>query len=179
MATLSALPSSLVQSTTVEYTRNYSDFPASAGWGLKLHIAGPAVQTVIGVPSGDSFTFTLDSTTTGALLPGRYVWEERATKATVVQTAATGTLIVTADIAAATAGQMVTASERQLALLEAALERRYAGGGDMEAFSVGGRSVNLIPTKELEGMRNRARWAVMKERNGGRIPPRKITFPGV
>ena len=56
---LSALPESFAAGTTVNYRKRFSDYPASAGWTLKLHLAGASVMAKTAAADGDDFVVTI------------------------------------------------------------------------------------------------------------------------
>lgn len=65
---LTALPARFRAGNTVKYTRTHSDYPASAGWGLALHISGLAAAfTTTGSASGDAFLLTIAATKTATV----------------------------------------------------------------------------------------------------------------
>jgi hypothetical protein len=61
---LSALPARFNAGNTVKYTRRHSDYPASAGWGLALHISGLATFSAAGTPVGDAFDVAITAAKT-------------------------------------------------------------------------------------------------------------------
>src|SRR5512139_1557081 len=79
---LSALPESFAAGTTVKYRRRLSDYPASAGWTLKLHLAGASVLAKTATADGDDFLVTIEATDTeGDFAAGLYKWVERVSNA--------------------------------------------------------------------------------------------------
>ncbi len=180
MSDATAIPSTIVAGTTVEYTRAYDDYPASAGWSLSLHLAGASVLTRIATPDGDSFDVTISAASTAGLAPGRYVWEERVSGvAGRIIRVAGGTLQVTPDVAAATPGALQSPDERLLVLLDAMVERRATSPNDWESSQIGPRAVTLTSLEAIVRLRNQTAWRVQILRNGGRLPPRKITFGAI
>lgn len=149
MDAITSWPTTIASGTTVKVLRSHSDFPAGSGWTLRFWLAGPKVidEGVAGVASGDSFLITLTPDMTKKLTAGTYRWREVATLAGESYVAASGILEVEANIAAAGAGDMLTFYERQLVIVEAAIEGRLTD--DMESYQIGTRSVSLIPIAEL------------------------------
>ena len=56
---LSALPESFAAGTTVKYRKRFSDYPARAGWTLKLHLASASVLAKTAAADGDDFVVTI------------------------------------------------------------------------------------------------------------------------
>jgi hypothetical protein len=169
VGTLTALPEAFAAGTTVKYTRSFSDYPASAGWTAKLHLAGVTVLTVESDADGASFVFTLAATATADLKPGNHLWREIVEKAGEKFIAASGMVRVEPDVEAATAGSLQGWEEAQLAVVEAALAGRLTS--DMESYQIAGRAIVKIPASELLKLRNQLRAAVNAQSRPGRMGP--------
>jgi len=170
MDPLSDLPKSFAAGETLKYKRAHSDFPAVAGWVLKLYLRGASVRDYTAAVVGTEHVFTLptgNAPGTSDLLPGAYSWEERAELAGENYAAARGTITVRPNLATATAGQLQSAEEKELAIVEAAISGRLTD--DMQSYQISGRAVNMIPIRDLYMIRNQLRAAVIAKRNGGRI----------
>jgi hypothetical protein len=169
MDTPTSWPSTITAGTTVKVLRSHSEYPASAGWTLRFWLAGPSVidKGVAGVASGASFLVTLTPAISAKLTAGTYRWREIVTLSGESFVAASGVLVVEANIAAAGAGDLQTWEERTLAVVEAALEDRLTD--DMQAYSIGGRAVTKIPVLELMGLRTSLRSAVEAQRAPARF----------
>lgn len=152
MDNLTSMPATIVAGSTVKLTLTYGDFPADAGWALKLYLAGARIiAPVTGSASGKGFNLTLSSTVTATLVEGTYQWEARATKSGETYVAEAGLVRVQADISAARAGDRQAWAERALAVVEARIEGRLTA--DQEEFQIHGRAVKRIPMSELLGIR--------------------------
>jgi len=145
---LTALPESFPAGTTVRYRRRLADYPASAGWTLKLHLAGASVLAKTAAPDGDSFVVTLEAADTeGGFAPGLYKWVERVTSATgEVYEIGRGTVTVLPNLAEAAEGSEQEWIERAIAALRAHIEGRLPAG--MESYQIAGRAVSKMPIKE-------------------------------
>lgn len=183
--TLTAIPEQIVAGTTVKFRRTYGHYPASAGWALSLYLAGASVLSENGVADGDSFNFTLTNAETGALTPGNYNWQERATLAGETYVADFGVLEVLPNLAAATAGSLQSFNAKLLAAVEASLNLRFGVGAAsaidvVEEYTIHGRSLKKFSTAELLDLRSRLRQIVRSEANPGRLGPKVlVTFTGV
>jgi hypothetical protein len=145
---LSTLPESFAAGTTVRYRKSLSDYPASAGWTLRLHLAGASVLAKAAVADGDEFVVTIAAADTGpAFGAGLYKWVERVSNAGgEVYEVASGIVTVLSNLAEATEGSEQEWLERAVAALKAHIEGRLPAG--MESYQVAGRVVSKMPTKE-------------------------------
>ncbi len=141
---LSALPDSFSAGTTVSYRKSFSDYPASAGWTLTLHLAGVNILTKAAAADGDDFVLTLAAAETDTeFSAGLYKWVERVSNAGgEVYEVASGVVTVLSNLATATAGSEQEWLERAIVALKAHIEGRLPDG--MQSFQVAGRAVSLI-----------------------------------
>ena len=173
MTTLNALPDSFPAGTTVEYTLSPPDYPASAGWTLKLALAGPSQLSKNATASGDDFLVALSagSTETGGLLPGLYRWSHQVSLAGKVYEVGSGTVVVTANPALATGNSQQSHNEKMLAGLNAILEAMVGAGGavpkDIEAYVMDTLQVTKVSRELLIQLRMQYAYAVARDRNGG------------
>lgn len=143
----SALPESFAAGTTVRYRKRLSDYPASAGWALRLHLAGASVLAKAAVPDGDDFIVTITAADSDAFAAGLYKWVERVSNAGgEVYEVASGIVTVLPNLAEATEGSEQEWLERAVVALKAHIEGRLPAG--MESYQVAGRVVSKMPTKE-------------------------------
>src|SRR6185503_14924678 len=95
---LTAIPDRINAGTSVEMTLGWSDYPADAGWTLKLHFSGPSANQVVIenaeiVQNGKMFDVTISAaktTTMGAGAPSdgqRLHWAARVTNGALVKDA--------------------------------------------------------------------------------------------
>ena len=145
---LSALPESFAAGTTVKYRKRFSDYPASSGWTLRLHVAGASVLAKTAAADGDDFIVTIGAEdTTSAFASGLYKWVERVSNVDgEVYEVASGTVTVLPNLADATEGSEQEWLERAIVALKAHIEGRLPTG--MESYQIAGRAVSRIPVKE-------------------------------
>lgn len=165
MDPLTSLPSELRAGTTLEYTRTLPDFPASL-WTMELVLRGVSMLSKIATEIGDSFVIEITPEESRDLLPGNYQAMELVTeKATQKRyEASIGWVNVLRDLHAAGAGEAQTWEEKTLVIIEAVLQGRATS--DMQAYTIGNRSVTKIPVVELIQWRERLRAAVRAQRGG-------------
>ena len=145
---LTNLPDQFAAGTTVSYRRRLADYPASAGWTLRLHLAGASVLAKTAATDGDDFLVTIEATDTeGDFTAGLYKWVERVSSAGgEVYEVGRGTVSVLPNLAEATEGSEQEWIERAIAMLRAHIEGRLPAG--MESYQVAGRVVAKMPIKE-------------------------------
>jgi len=144
---LSALPESFAAGTTVKYRKRFSDYPPSAGWTLKLHLAGASVLAKTAAADGDDFVLTLAAEETASVASGLYKWVERVSNVSgEVYEVASGIVTVLPNLAEATEGSEQEWLERAIAALKAHIEGRLPAG--MESYQIAGRAISKIPVKE-------------------------------
>jgi len=142
---LSALPDTFSAGTTVHYRRRFSDYPASDGWRLTLHLAGASVLSVEASADGDDFLVTIAAT--ASLTSGLYKWVERVSNAGgEVLEVASGVVTILPNLAEATEGSEQEWLERAIAALKSHIEGRLPAG--MESYQIAGRVVAKMPVKE-------------------------------
>jgi len=157
------MPESFSAGSTVEYTRNYADYPADEGWTLTVYLAGASTLSKVAEADGGDFVVTLTAADTAGLTPGMYRWLERASKGAKVHDADSDVVTVMIDLATAGDGDAQTHNEKMLAAIEARLENRVPT--DREVFQIFQTTVQRIPVEQLEAMRSRYQARVFQERN--------------
>ena len=161
MATLTELPEAFAAGTTVKYSRTLPDYPANAGWTLRLLLAGANVLAVTATPNGADYLITITAEQSGTLAAGTYKCAEEVSKAGETYIVASGTVIVEPNLAAALAGQHQSKNERLLELVDTLLAGRVVK--DLEAYGIDGMTVSKIPFLELAGYRASLAAAVARE----------------
>jgi hypothetical protein len=128
-----SIPTEFSAGSTVEYERSYTDYSPADGWSLDVYLNGATSKdTASASVDGSVFVVTLSAATTGALAPGDYNYLERVSKAGVVKDVCSGIVRVTADLATANAGDLLTAEEKLLAALDVAITTKRQIGCDVQ-----------------------------------------------
>ncbi len=166
---LQRMPATFAAGTTVDWTRSYPDYPAVAGWSLRIYLAGPSasINELATPDNAGNWAFTLPSTTTGAMIPGTYRWTERAENAGRFITLDSDVVMVTLDLAQAAAGDAQTWEEKTLAAVEDLLANRAVDG--IESYQIAGRSIAKMPIQDLIKLRGQLAAAVNRQRGGGQL----------
>lgn len=167
--TLTEMPDSFAAGTTVTYRRTVAAYPAGGVWNLTVYLSGVSTLAKVAGQDGEEYVVTLTAAETATLGAGKYQWVERVVKSPEVFEVASGTVVVEPNIATAAAGSMQTWEEKTLVVVEAALTGKLTA--DMESYSIHGRTVNKIPTRELMQIRAELKRAVNAQRNPGKLGP--------
>lgn len=168
---LTAIPDEIRAGTTVQYTREISDYSAADGWQLDVYLKGKSATSLVWntdvVASGTAFLVTIPVAKTTALSPGTYQWYEQVTKGGEVHEADSGTLVVLQNLAAAAAGDALSPEEKWLADVEAAISGLITNGVAEYEISTptGGRRVTRRDLDDLYSLRVRLQAAVARQRN--------------
>lgn len=173
---LSEMPASFPANTTLTYSKSFADFRPQDGYSMALLLAGPQLLQVAATSdSSGTYTFTLTPGQT-ALIPGRYAWNEVATKGSDRYVAASGVVSITPNLAVVGANDMQSKEERWLAMVEAVLDNRMSA--DVQSYTIAGRQLVRMPVKELMSMRASLAATVELQKFPGRIVREvKVSFP--
>ncbi len=176
---LANLPDQFAAGTTVCYRRRLVDFPASAGWTLRLHLAGASVLPVTAASDGDDFLVTIEPTDTASdFVAGLYKWVERVSSAGgEVYEVGRGSVTVLPNLAEATEGSEQEWIERAIAMLRAHIEGRLPAG--MESYQIAGRVVAKMPIKEAVSLLSSLESRLAGLQNPGFVTrPVLVSFTG-
>lgn len=174
-------PVSITGGDTVQWYRLDTDFPPSDGWTYKARLIGdPQIN------SGSAYTAAVDSTgqplftipaadTKDVLSDSTYrlfSWVEDAggDRYEIYN----DYLVIFANAGVAGADDLKTQAERELELLDAAIESRLEGEGVI-SYSIDGRSVTLETLEQAYALRAAITVRIAKER-GVRPPVHGVRF---
>lgn len=167
MNTLTQMPAAFSRGSTVEYTRTVTDYPATAGWTLSVHIAGRSKLSKNASASGSDYAVLLTAADTAVLEAGTYTWLERVTDGTAVHDVGSGTVTITPNVATAAAGDLRSFDEKALEAIEAAL--LVDMGSTTVSYQVAGRGEVTMDRREAMKLRDTLARRVNRSRNGGRL----------
>lgn len=183
-------PKFITAGTSFKLDRSFPDYGVS-DWAYSVTFAGAQVKKfdatpqVTADPTGSTYHLVLAPADTlplnptgGDRLPYHVVERLTATDGEVFEVGHYR-LMVHPAVSAAAAGTFVSFEERMLAKLQATLEARVTGGA-IEAYSVAGRSITKISTREIETMIGRYKLLVWRQRNPGQFGvPGTFSFPSI
>jgi|HubBroStandDraft_2_1064218.scaffolds.fasta_scaffold36776_2 hypothetical protein len=181
-------PTFLTAGTTFKLDRVYRQFN-NTDWALSLFLVGSVVGTFVGTPAitpdpdGNTFHIVLTPAQTATLNPSggaslAYSYVERLTATDgEVFDVNTGRIMISPNVGTAQAGDFLSPEEKLLTQLQATLAARIAGGV-VESYSIAGRSITKVSTKELRDMIGSYKWIVYRQRHPGRVGvPGTFRFP--
>lgn len=172
---LTAMPSEISAGTSLSYTREYADYPASA-YTLTLYLNGINSKKAVEATGSDAiFTVAMLPSDTAAITPGLYHWVERISATGFAKDAASGVVIINPNIATAANGAMQSSAERTLAVIEAAIEGRLTT--DMQSYQIDGRQITKIPILELTRLRGIYASRVDRQNNSGKSQTVEVWMP--
>jgi hypothetical protein len=174
--TLLLLPDSFSAGTTVKYTRTLPGFSAADGWALTLYLAGAGAASFVGTPNGTGWDVVLTAVQTALLPAGQYRWIERVTKASDSYDAASGTVVVTANLATAAPGSLQTWEEKELVEVEKAIDQLLKSG--ITSYQIGSRAATKQDLEKLMALRNSLLATIRAQRTGLIATPIRFRFTG-
>lgn len=131
-------------------------------WSLTLIMRGPSAVVLVATPERNQHHFRATAAQTATWQPGTYWFSLRATRGEDVVEIESGQLVVTPDMASASAGyDGRTAAQIALEAIEAVLAKRATM--DQERYRINNRELYRTPIAELIRLRNLYREEVRRE----------------
>lgn len=143
--TLTAIPATITAGDSYSITLSLTEYPASAGWGVSLVLAGPSVATWNSAPFGDAHRITVTTAQTTGLAPGLYQYALRAIRSGAVETVERASLTVTADLSALVGGEGTSYWATLKKAAEAALLNLMDGGAVQMVMILGRQTMFRSP----------------------------------
>jgi hypothetical protein len=146
-------PEVITAGDTVKWTRQYGDYPASAGWELNYYLRTPvavnkfAFGTEI-TASGDSFAVVIPALTSAGWTHGTYKWAAFVTKGEERYGVGTGVMLIKPNLATTTPIDDRSHVQKVYEALCAVIENRATA--DDQSYTIGGRSLTRMNIDELE-----------------------------
>jgi hypothetical protein len=126
----------------------------SADWLLTYEFRGPAVLTVVATSDSEGWKASITPEQSQTLAAGSYLWGAFLTRPGERKTAATGALVVEADLATITAPiDARTVAQKALADCEAALASFKSSGGKVQSYTIGTRSTTFHSIQDILALR--------------------------
>jgi hypothetical protein len=165
---LDEVPSVINAGDSYDLLLEEPDYPATAGWSLRLVLNGPSALTKDSVASGEKHALTLTTANTAGLAAGLYRFVVKAINGSTVTTVRNGISDVKPDLATAPAGTLASWAEQALAAVEAAI--LGAASDEMRMFMIDGRQVQKYSFDELLRLRVRLKTEVATEQGYFGVP---------
>jgi hypothetical protein len=173
------IPSSLTAGDTWQWTRTYADYLAGDGWTLTYYLRGASMLDIEAEADGDGFEITADADDTTAIAAGVYQYIARVEGTTGTFTVGSGSVVILPNVATAVAGDHQSFAEQMVSALETALLANVAtaaaggSGGLVLSYTIANRSVTFRDEAELRAQLSHYKWQVWREKNPGRLAPRR------
>jgi len=169
--TLYQMPREFSAGTKLYYRRRLSDYPASAGWTLKLYLAGAKACSATATGDSDDHVVTLTAAETAVLSAGVYKWVERVSNTEGdVYDVASGVVTITPDLSQAGDGTHQVWLERAIAALKLHIEGRLPAA--LESYQVAGRVISKMGIAEADELLTRLEARLARIAN-----PEQVTRP--
>lgn len=177
-------PPYLVAGTTWQWTQTLYDqatgdeFAADDGGTVTIYFAGQYSHEIVASAQSatDDWLFSLASATSALVTAGTYAWRIVGVLSSKTYDLGTGHITVYANPDQTIGTDQRNHDAKMVPLLEAELEARITGDGSgHSAYAILGRSIDKIPTIELEAMLARYRHRLQQARYG-RPRPLKVYF---
>lgn len=182
-------PTFLTAGATFKLDRQFREY-SQPDFNLAIYLVGATVASFTASPAivkdADARTYhvVLSATDTATLNPAggtslSFTVVERLTAIAGGDVFDVGThrIMVSPNVATAAGGDFLSPEEKLLTQLQTTLAARMAGNA-VESYSISGRSVTKVSSKELREMIGSLKWIVYRQRNPGRIGiPGEFSFP--
>lgn len=163
-------PREIVIGTTVKWTREFYDYPASE-YTLTYYFRGAGEGfDAAATPDGDAFAVTVAAATTAEMTAGAYYWQAVATKDGEKFFVASGETQAVASLAAvnsATAVDGRSEAKKTLDAIDAMLKGKATL--DQQEYTIAGRNLRRIPVADLAKLRETYARIVARERRRARV----------
>jgi hypothetical protein len=175
------MQSTIVAGDTLNYRAVLADYPASAGWTLKLRLVPRGTGTPITItatPDGDDYLVQKAAADTASWTPGEYSWHYYVEQGAERYPADRGQLTVRPDPATMSAGvDTRTAAEIALDNVRATIRGTTSTG--VLSYTINGRELRRYGVEELLALETKLATDVERERSAaalaaGRPSARKV-----
>lgn len=149
---------------TVKFTRSFDGYQGP-DWAYTIYFNG-ATSIFNKAGSWNSASFDVTLTPADLAVPaGLYRYIERVVNSGTgeVYTVGDGVVTIEVDLAAASAGAMLSFWEKQLTMIEAVLAGRITS--DVQSYQIAGRAIVKVPIKELLQLRGIAAANIWRAAN--------------
>ena len=162
-------PEKLTAGVTWKWKKTISDYPASE-WVLTYYLrkSGVTATSFSAAADGDSYLVTVAAATTAAYASGVYDFIGWVVKGTEKFEVFNSVIEVLPNPTNTSAYDPRSHARRVMELIEAAMEGRI-DAGQMESYSIGGRSISKIPLNQLRELWEKYKQDVVMEEQAERL----------
>lgn len=166
-------PESVTAGDLIQWTRSYSDYPASS-WQLTYALVNSSDKiTITGGADGDTHSVSVASGTSATWPAGTYRWQAYLTNGSSRVTVGTGSMVVKPNLAASAVLDTRSQARRILDAITATIEGRASM--DQQSYSIEGRQLSRTPIADLILLQEKFSRIVKAEENQERIAQGKKT----
>ena len=161
-------PDEFTAGELVEWTKSFSDYPASDGWVLTYAVRGAQEIDIVATADGDAHAVSLTAAATGAYTAGMCWWQSKITKGSEVYILNSGDFEIIASLSAVSGtydGR--THAAKMVDAIEALLENKATK--DQLSYSIQGRSITKLSPEETIKWLNFYRGEVNKQEAAQRL----------
>jgi hypothetical protein len=160
-------PDYIVAGDSPQWTRTFPDYPSTT-WTLSYVLINATNKyTFNATSSGNDYLVTLSGTTTAAWATGNYQWQAYVTSGSSRYTVASGLLEVKPNFATSSNVDIRTHAKKVLDAIEAVIEGRASK--DQQEYTIGNRSLKLMPIADLIKFRDKYRSMYLSEVNADKV----------
>jgi hypothetical protein len=173
------VPSQLRAGDTWRWDRTIPSYSPADGWSLKYAIAGLNTMqfTAVANAGNNGWEVTVLPATTLDVARGNYTLVEFITNVAGERyTLASYPVEILPDLVTATPGLLQSFEEKAIAVIEASFLDDGAFEDWMEAFTIEGRSVQMMSIEKRYELLEKFRQVVARKKNGGRLPSLRVRF---
>lgn len=152
---------------TFNYSVNYPDYPASAGWACTMLLRGASSQTISSTAEGDGFKLSALASVTAGYAAGNSKYFIHVSKGTERYLVEQGTVEVLADYSSTTVYDSRSQAKRILDAIDATLYGRATK--DQLSYEIAGRKIEKIPIPDLIALREKFKREVENEKTAEKI----------
>jgi len=169
-------PPEITIGETLEWEKDFDDFPADDGWVVTYYVRGPGTGfDIAGTADGTTHVFTVTSTTSDDLnVVGVYKYQAWAVKDSEKHLADSGTTKTIASLAALTPASTTFETRSKFKIILDNIDAIMAGTAtlDQQSYTIGTagstRTLSRIPRLELLELRKYYAAKVARENRKGR-----------
>jgi hypothetical protein len=152
---------------TFNYSVNYPDYPASAGWTCAMLLRGAASKTITSTADGDAFNLSAPASDTALYASGNCEYFIYVSKDTDRYLVEKGSVEILGDYSSTTLYDPRSMAQQIYEAVDAALLGRATK--DQMSYEIAGRKIEKIPIPDLLVLRSKFLKQVESERRAERI----------
>lgn len=164
-------PAYIQAGDTLAWRRTLPDYPASAGWTLSYRLINATGKIDIAASAdGDAHLVSVAASVTASWSAGAYKWTAHVVRGAERYTVGSGDVVIKPDLAAQPSGvDARSEAERALADLRSALLTWIATSGQVQSYTIAGRTMTYRSMAEIRRAISLAEREVAREKAAERL----------